>query len=299
MADAAQPVILAATDFSDSAAAAVRWASFLARQHGGSLHLLHVLELPYWPPYSAPPPDLYDSLRSGARLQLEEAAAALEAGGAAVQPELREGIASATIVEVAEALGPAAVVVGTRGLSGLAHLLLGSTAERVVQRAPCPVLTVPPGAREPGPVRTILAPTDFSTDAEQALTSAFELFPDARTAATVLLLHAYALPHDYTAYGPTPAPLHYLEETARAVGEELHTRRDALRETGFTVEAVSCQGLPERVIVEEASQRGADLVAMGTHGHTGFAHLLLGSTAERVIQRVGCPVLTVHRKEEG
>jgi nucleotide-binding universal stress UspA family protein len=52
------------------------------------------------------------------------------------------------------------------------------------------------------------------------------------------------------------------------------------------------------VIVEEAQRRSADLIAMGTHGRTGLAHLLLGSTAERVVQHAACPVMTVRKAED-
>ena len=53
------------------------------------------------------------------------------------------------------------------------------------------------------------------------------------------------------------------------------------------------EGYPATVIVEEAESQGADLVVLGTHGHTGIKHLLLGSIAERVVQHSPCPVLTV------
>ena len=49
------------------------------------------------------------------------------------------------------------------------------------------------------------------------------------------------------------------------------------------------------MIVDEAESVNADLIAMGTHGRTGLAHLFLGSTAERVVQNAACPVLTVRR----
>jgi hypothetical protein len=68
-----------------------------------------------------------------------------------------------------------------------------------------------------------------------------------------------------------------------------------LRREGYAVEAVACEGEPARLIPRLAAERSIDLIAMQTRGLTGLAHLILGSTAERVVQRAHCPVLTVHR----
>ena len=53
-------------------------------------------------------------------------------------------------------------------------------------------------------------------------------------------------------------------------------------------------GLPEKKIVEKASEEGADLIVMSTHGRTGFRHMIIGSVTEKVIRRAACPVLTIH-----
>ena len=56
-----------------------------------------------------------------------------------------------------------------------------------------------------------------------------------------------------------------------------------------------CEGYAATVIVEEAAPARADLIVIGTHGRSGLKHLLLGSIAERVVQKAPCPVLTVKR----
>ena len=56
-----------------------------------------------------------------------------------------------------------------------------------------------------------------------------------------------------------------------------------------------CEGYAATVIVEEANVRRADLIVIGTHGRSGLKHLLLGSIAERVVQKAPCPVLTVKK----
>ena len=80
-----------------------------------------------------------------------------------------------------------------------------------------------------------------------------------------------------------------------AAQEKLAEIAAALSERGLKVETKAIEGYPPEVIVDEAAAIGADLIAMGTHGRTGLAHLFLGSTAERVVQHAGCPVLTLRR----
>ena len=103
---------------------------------------------------------------------------------------------------------------------------------------------------------------------------------------------------EYTAYGPIPTSVHYLEDVAGEAEQRLKERARQYQSEGVTVEAVCREGFPPDVIVEEAAQHNADLVAMGTHGRSGLAHLLLGSTAERVVQKSPCPVMTMRRPPE-
>lgn len=134
--------ILHPTDFSSSSDAALRLAAVLAQDHDAEIILLHVIEPP--PVGSsgavpAPPPGLPSS-----RAKVEQRLQAL----AATLPELRtecrvaEGPAADAILDAARETGGDVIVMGTHGRTGLARLLVGSVAEQVVRRAPCPVLTV-------------------------------------------------------------------------------------------------------------------------------------------------------------
>ena len=209
------PVILAATDFSETAASSLEWAAELARQQGARLELIHAITIPpsmpgYLPPSSL---DFSDELRKAAESRLAETAAALAGKGVEVTTFLDIGAPSQVIVLRAEALNARAIVIGTLGLTGLRHLLLGSTAQRVVHGAHCPVLTVHPAdAGGHRPIRTILVPTDFSQDAELAVTTAHHLLSTLEQDARLILLHAYNLPVEYTAYGPIPTSISYLED---------------------------------------------------------------------------------------
>ncbi|MBW2424973.1 MAG: universal stress protein [Deltaproteobacteria bacterium] len=140
--------ILVPTDFSEDAQHALGTAKELARQFGSKLVLLHAYRVDL--PMSTPalgggfilPDGFYEDLRAHATKQVEELAAETSKEGFEVSGIAMEDRASVAIVEEAKRLPADLIVMGTRGLTGLKHVALGSVAERVVRDAPCPVLTV-------------------------------------------------------------------------------------------------------------------------------------------------------------
>ena len=293
--------ILAATDFSETAATAVQWAAELARQQGTRLELVHAVTVPPSMPDYTPAPnlDFTADVRRAAEDRLGNLVNELRDAGIEAGAYIDAGTPSQVILDRAEATAAAALVVGTRGLTGLRHLLLGSTTERVIHGARCPVLTVHPEDRgRHRPLRTILVPTDFSKDADLAIATAHRLLAPIAQDARLILLHAFNLPIEYTAYGPIPTSVNYLKDTGLEAERRLYEMARRLQREGLTVETAAREGDPAHVIAAEAEARGADLVAMGTHGHGRLRYLLMGSTAERAIQHAPCPVMTIRRMEE-
>ena len=140
--------ILAPIDFSDNTSAILDWAAHLAEEHDGAVTLLHAYHLPVEFQQlegAYLPPDFWSSVRGEAEASLERHAADLRARGIDVEIAVCEGYAATAIIEEAAERNADIIVIGTHGRSGLTHLLLGSIAERVVQKAPCPVLTVKAG----------------------------------------------------------------------------------------------------------------------------------------------------------
>lgn len=143
--------VLVPTDFSDCAACAVRYAAELADKFGAELILLHVvpdtvLALPdAVMPTPAPMVDL-NALTEAGKTGLANLVAALKLGSRNPRLEVRLGSPEQEIVAAATDLGVDLVCVATHGRDGLSRVLLGSIAEVVVRHAPCPVLTVRPGA---------------------------------------------------------------------------------------------------------------------------------------------------------
>jgi nucleotide-binding universal stress UspA family protein len=142
--------ILAPVDFSENTPSILEWAAHLALEHGSSVVLLHAYHLPVEFQQlegAYLPPDFWASVREEGEASLGRYAADLRGRGVEVETAVCEGYAATVIVEEAAARNIDLIVIGTHGRSGLKHLLLGSIAERVVQKAPCPVLTVrAPGA---------------------------------------------------------------------------------------------------------------------------------------------------------
>lgn len=132
-------------DFSPAADAALEAAIGLAKALGSELHLLHVYHRPVeiLSPYEVPlPQSVVEEIRSAAKTRLERALEPVRAAGLEATPHVVEGVPAEAIAETARSLPADLVVMGTRGLSGLKHVLLGSVAERTLRSAPCPVLTV-------------------------------------------------------------------------------------------------------------------------------------------------------------
>ena len=137
--------ILVPLDFSEHAAAVLDWAGHLAEQHSGRIVLFHAYHLPVEFQQlegAYLPPDFWANVKSEAEASLERYAGELRQRGIEVETVVSEGYAATAIVDEVENQSADLVVLGTHGLSGLKHMLLGSIAERVVQKAPCAVLTV-------------------------------------------------------------------------------------------------------------------------------------------------------------
>ena len=152
--------ILVPTDFSPASDAALGCARRLATRFGGSLHLLHVLDdLSVGGTfgsefYLADSPDMRTARLNDARERLAHRVMPDDRSQVHATPEVIFGRSAQTIVDYAADGDVDVIVMGTHGRSGMAHLLMGSVAERVIRTAPCPVLTVR-GVAEPLTVRTV------------------------------------------------------------------------------------------------------------------------------------------------
>jgi nucleotide-binding universal stress UspA family protein len=137
--------ILVPVDFSEHANRALDMAIELAKKFAGRIHLIHAY--PIHPMLLGPydiqvPVDFERQFRQAADQQMAACAERVRKAGLAVETTCTPDAPSEAIVRCAEKIGADLIVMGTRGLTGLKHVVLGSVAERTLRLAPCPVLTV-------------------------------------------------------------------------------------------------------------------------------------------------------------
>ena len=295
--------VLVPIDFSAPSLEAIEAALPLIKHFGADLHLVHVFEPDYPASSMVAIPLVVPELEVGERVRrLRDVAEDYSVPLRRENIHAIKGRPFEEICRLAQEIDIDLIVIATRGNTGLKHLLLGSTAERVVRYSPCPVLVVrgsdskKKSAQQLEAFRKILVPVDFSDCSMKGLEYAKKLAREFR--AKLILLHSIALQY-YVAsdeYARYDLPL-LLEQIDEAAKQQM---RDLVQQTnwnGVEVETSIEISHAGQQICAEASDCKADLIAISTHGRTGFEHVLLGSTAEYVVRHASCPVLVVPSRE--
>ena len=288
--------ILVATDFSDHAARALDTACHLAKRFEAKLVIAHAYEVPVHglAPYGFEVAvDLLERVHAEAARRLDALVADAVARGVDASPLASSDTPSQAIVAAAEDVDADLVVMGTRGHTGLKHALLGSVAERTLRTAPCSVLAVKvensgEAVAEP---KKILVATDFSKPGEQAMSMALDL---AKTfGAELHLAHAFDLRVPFVTPYEVAIPDHLIEDARRTAGELLDKEVALAAGAGVEATAHLAEVPAARAITELAGDLAVDMIVIGTHGHTGIKHAVLGSVAEKTVRLSPCSVLTV------
>ncbi|HJU29073.1 MAG TPA: universal stress protein [Candidatus Binataceae bacterium] len=146
----------------------------------------------------------------------------------------------------------------------------------------------------------ILVPTDFSEDSKLALSYAIELAQ--KFSAEIIVVHVDQplAPVMVSELNPglDVGTMNRIAEEQRLLAlRELDQTSARLRESGVKSRGLMRVGAPFLEILHAAQTENADLIVMGTHGRTGLAHVLIGSVAERVVNKAPCPVLTVRHPD--
>ena len=185
----------------------------------------------------------------------------------------------------------------THGRTGLKHVFLGSTAERIVQHSPCPVFVVREKKRrsKAGPlhsINTILVPVDFSDCSREGLQYAIGFANE--FGASIILLHATYLGYIYSSEGTAIYDIPALQKAARKNAQrQMRQLVRAVNFEGVKFETAFTDGSPVSDICSFAKAHDVDLIITSTHGLTGLKHALIGSVAEQVVRRASCSVLVV------
>jgi nucleotide-binding universal stress UspA family protein len=272
--------ILLATDLSCRCDRAQDRAVELAERWNASLQILHVL--------AGPEP----AAASSGQGWMTEAAIAERRIRADMQGRplhwellLERGEPARTILHKASGLGCGLVVTGIAREAPLGQVILGRTVDRLIRRAPMPVLVV--RSRPHHPYREILVATDFSEPSRHALECALRLFPDCR----ITLFHAYRIA--FEGFIDRAANEAEIRAAAEAEHAAFMARVDAAPETLDRVAFVLAYGLASELVCAQVFSRPVDLVMLGTQSRTGLAGFLVGSTAEWLLTLLPCDVMMV------
>lgn len=285
--------LLAATDLSAPARHAVERAALVSKETGAPLDLLHVADL-------APlerlrqlmgesPEDLQQWVLDSARMLLRDAAAALLARyGVSAGIRVAAGSLLAELARETERMAASLIVCGAHGESFMRHLLLGSTAERLLSGASCPVLVVKQVAHEP--YRTLLVPVDFSPSSLPAIRDARRFAPNAE----IVLLHVFEVPFEgrlrYASVGDDTLN-EYRVIARQAAVQKLHTLSEEAGLSTLSTRFVVRHGEASLRIIEQEQEQNCDLIVVGRHGQNVLEKLLLGSVTKCVLAESQSDVL--------
>jgi nucleotide-binding universal stress UspA family protein len=293
--------VLCPIDLSEASGSSLAYAVAFAQWYTARLTVLHVV--PTFDPVQVRSGRLGDPVQFVQPVSREDVLTALRAAVDAAGGDARQATAVAeagdpvvTIVDQAVGIPADLLVMGTHGRSGFDRLLLGSVAEKVLRKAPCPVLTVPPHAPTHAPAsagfKRILCPLDFSPSALQALGFALALGQQSKGVVTVLHVIEWLTEEEPRTHAHFSVP-----EYRRYLTEDAYERmRPLLAEAAgprCKFEPVVLTGRAHHEIAQTAASREADLIVMGAQGRGAVGVSLFGSTAQHVVRAANCPVLTV------
>ncbi len=294
---------LVTTDLSEATRRPLRLVGELAKTLGARVTLLHTVQTltdPYVGGGMGAPisPVNYEKERASAEAALEQLAADFTPGVEHSTVVIQGPRVAEAIARYAEEQGVGMIALSTHGRTGVKRLVMGSVAGGVVRHATVPVLCFPPQESVAGKrvaIEHILVSTDLSDEATRPFASISALAK--RLGAKVTLLNVvqdvHVAPHGAPLAPPVSAPT--IEADVAKAREELAEQRNALAaELDVTMKVDRAESIAER-IVSIAERDGADLIALSTHGRTGFRHLILGSVAEKVVRTSTVPVLTFPR----
>lgn len=282
--------VLLASDLSPRTDRALDRAVQLARDWGAELHIVHaVAPREDFPAHSrlwdAPWRPLEDP-RGDAERRLRDDLGGL-ADSLPLKLHVETGLAGETILRVARSEGAGIILTGVARYDSLQRVVLGDTVDHLVRKSDIPVLVV--RGRTHGAYGRVIVATDFSPASAEALDAAVKLFPGSQTS----LLHGYHIPFSGI----------LIDDGIRAEFRELGEKaaQNFLASAGLPADFphIVEQGAPEELLSRHLEENEPALVVVGSHGATALSHILLGSTARKIIDAVRSDVLVVPYSRRG
>lgn len=280
--------VLVPFDFSETANFAFEFAISLAENYGNlEINLLHVVETPVATGMGTMGggldaiPDFenqvfFMELIKTRKKQFEEIEKKFASSSINLNTNIVIGNVYRNIVDVIQEKNPDLVIMGSKGSSGLEEVIIGSNTEKVVRTAPCPVITVK-------------SPTHVSTMKKVVFASDFRE-SDEEVANRIRRMQSLFHAQFYFVLINTPGNFETTRESFARI--KTYVQKHKLE----NIKAEIYNSLSEESgILEFADDIDADMIAMTTHGRTGFLHLITGSIAEDVVNHSKRPVWTFKR----
>ena len=273
--------ILVPFDFSETATNAFRFAIDIANQSDGEILLLHIVELPVMYDTLLMPSLSFEEvyikdMKENAEKEFKKLKAKWAKEGPKVSWHIDFGATSATINNFAEEKKADLIVMGTKGATGMQEVFVGSNTERIVRTSKIPVIAIKKNFK--GTIKSMVFPNGLNEEAEEL-------------AKRVKALQDFFKAELHIVYINTPTNFRRDLETRQLLNGfikrymfknfDIHIYNDTDQESGLTN------------FVKEIK---ADMVAMGTHGRRGLAHLMSVSIAEDVVNHIECPIWTFKTK---
>ena len=291
--------ILCATDLSDYSNSAVIQAIGMAEEFGARLTICHVIDLPMVSMHGAAfvyQEDQIEEMKAGALEQIQALVADRDLDWEAV---VETGPVSHTLCRLASEKQADLAIVSTYGRTGIKRLFLGSVTERLLRTIGCPLLVVTPPEKAGQMERQfkgfgfkqILVGCDFSADSDRAVKFGFSLAQEFE--AVIHLVHVIE-PFAYRdAMLPDSVGAEALTEVTTGCRQRLEALVPEGAENWCKIEMICKTGKPFQSLIAYAEEHRVDLIVLGVRGHSLVETMLLGSTTDRVIRGVACPVLSV------
>lgn len=284
--------ILVALDFSLSATAALKQAVWLARQTGAALVLAHAIpdfsKSVYWGPHEREINQR--TLHDRAETTMRRIIVDLNATDLDVKFRTIVGEPFVEITHAVQADGDHIVFAGTRGAGKWEQFLAGSTAKRLIRKCPSSVWIVK--AESPLPPKIVLAATDFSDVGLKAAKEGLKIAQQASGEFHLLhVIDSRDVPEDLISR--IPAGSSFRQEISEEATRRLEAFLDLLGVDRKQIQMHLSWGIPSQEIWRISQHQGADLIVIGTVGRSGIKGVLLGNTAEKVLDTCDCSILTV------
>jgi nucleotide-binding universal stress UspA family protein len=276
--------ILVPCDFSEQSVNAFRFGLGIARKSKGMVHLVHIIELPvvhdsvFMPVLSFEEVFLKE-LKEKAEKAFGKLIGKYATRTDKVSHHVLFGATFRMLTDYITNESVDLVIMGTKGATGAREILVGSNTEKVVRRSPVPVIAVKKHV-EPDSIKNIVFPNTLDTEKQEDLVMRVKALQDFFKAT----LHIVWIntPTNFTPDRITAQRLEAFAKRFMFKNYTINVYNDPYEESG---------------IINFTHSINADMIAMGTHGRKGIAHVLAGSIAEEVVNHVDCPIWTCSLKK--